>query len=428
MTARFGLAVLVLAVAPATIAGELSPEKLLPLHENRDAYSPCVAFGGDTYLVAWQSGRTAPGDLREGLKFVGDIVACRVDKTGKPLDAEPFVVSGAADLQERAVSVFGGGAFLVVWQDARNGKDWDIYASRVSTEGKVLDPDGILVSGGAHNQAKPCVVWDGKSFVAVWQDYRSGKWYEVRSARVSTEGKVLDPDGAKVASGDFYHCYAPAAASAGSGRTFVLWVALGLPVDNHRAPIASGRFLVDGTPESSVAYTFDKKDPASREHGPTGNGQPIAMAAGARTFLAAWKNDSPQGRGDGPRSSNAALFDEKGARTLSFLLGGDAAGRGDKRILDPDVAWDGSAFVAVWYEFAREKKDACPSDVVCAARISESGQLEGGVLKLSGTLANPASQPAVASNGAGTSLIAYEKHPATGDVPIRIALRMLAAK
>ncbi len=427
MVPRSAFIAFLLAVAPMTTASELSPETFLPLHENRDAYGPCVAFGGNAYLVAWQSGRTAPGDLREGLRFIGDIVACRVDKTGKPMDAEPFVVSGAADLQERAVSVFGGGVFLVVWQDARNGKDWDVYAARVSAEGKVLDPDGILVAGGAHNQAKPCVVWDGKAFVIVWQDYRSGKWYEVRSARVSPEGKVLDPDGAKVASGDFYHCYAPAAASVGNGRTFVLWVALGLPVDNHRAPIASGRFLVDGVPEPALAYTFDRKDPASREHGPTGNGQPIAMAAGPRTFLAAWKNDSPQGRGNGPRSSNAALFDEKGARTLSFLLGSET-GKGDKRILDPDVAWDGSAFVAAWYEFARETKDACPSDVVCVARISESGQVQGGVQKLSGTLASPASQPAVASDGAGTSLIAYEKHPATGDVPIRIALRVLSAR
>jgi hypothetical protein len=47
---------------------------------------------------------------------------------------------------------------------------------------------------------------------------------------------------------------------------------------------------------------------------------------------------------------------------------------------------------------------------------------------VSGTFASPAYETAVASDGAGTTLIAYEKHPEKGDVPIKIGLRMLTGK
>src|SRR5690606_6538615 len=118
---------------------------------------PHAAHGKNAFLVVWQSGRTAPGDLTQGLKFHGDIVGIRVGKNGKPLDAKPLVICQAADLQQEPRVAYGNGVFLVIWQDLRNGKDWDVYAARVSDDGKVLDPDGILISGGAHNQALPRV-------------------------------------------------------------------------------------------------------------------------------------------------------------------------------------------------------------------------------------------------------------------------------
>ena len=43
-------------------AGEPTSEVLLPLHENKDAWSPSAAFGKDVYLVVWQSGRQEAGE------------------------------------------------------------------------------------------------------------------------------------------------------------------------------------------------------------------------------------------------------------------------------------------------------------------------------------------------------------------------------
>jgi len=118
------------------------------------------------------------------------------------------------------------------------------------------------------------------------------------------------------------------------------------------------------------------------------------------------------------------ILDAQGRRTTNFFLTGGAP---ERRIVDPDATWDGAAFVVAWHEFPSEKRGACPSDVVFAARVSPDGKPLGEATRISGALAGPASEATVASDGAGTTLIAYEKHPETGDVPIRIGFRLLCA-
>lgn len=54
--------------------------------------------------------------------------------------------------------------------------------------------------------------------------------------------------------------------------------------------------------------------------------------------------------------------------------------------------------------------------------------LADSVQPVAGTFESPARQPALASDDRGATLVAYEKHPETGDVPIKIAFRLLTAK
>ncbi len=416
---RISTVLIVLVLARAVSAAEsLGPEALLPAHDERDAYTPAAAFGNNVFLVAWQSGRMGEGDMTKGLLPIADLAACRVDKSGKPLDEKPFIICGAKDLQEQPQIASGQGIFLVVWQDLRNEKDWDVYAARVSPDGKVLDPDGILVAGGAHNQALPRLAWDGKAFWVVWQDFRSGGYYEVYGGRVSAEGKALDGQGVLLASGAKadHHCYNPATASAGAGKSFVLWVLKGDSVVYYKTPDSCGLFVADGKP-SGETLSYKEKG-----HGPGGNANPVALAAGPEGYLAAWRTDYTAGRGGSPAGSTAAVFDADGKRTKSLFLAG-----GQHRIDAPEVCWDGSAFVAAWQE-SGAGRGQCPFDKVLAARISPAGEPAGAVHAVSGDLKSPAREAAVASDGAGTTLIAYEKHPETADVPIRIGFRMLSAK
>ena len=87
---------------------------------------------------------------------------------------------------------FDGASFLVSWTDERSDWQGDIYAARVTPEGTVLDPSGILVSAVAGEQLYPDVVFDGVSSFVVWQDHRSGSTFDIYCARVTPDGVVFD--------------------------------------------------------------------------------------------------------------------------------------------------------------------------------------------------------------------------------------------
>ena len=145
------------------------------------------------WLVVWRE-----GDLNE---HETDIWCARVGVDGTTLDPEGIRITSAKDVQDRPVVVSDGKGFIVVWQDLRSGKDWDVYTTKVSADGKVLNPDGVLLSGGPHNQCLPSVAYAGENYYAVWQSWvvdgavKGFGSYEVKGARISSDGKVLDPDG-----------------------------------------------------------------------------------------------------------------------------------------------------------------------------------------------------------------------------------------
>ncbi|MCX7806116.1 MAG: hypothetical protein N3A38_13120 [Planctomycetota bacterium] len=420
----------------ATAGEEFSTEAFLPPADGKDAYTPAVAFGKDAFLVAWRSGHLAPGDLREGLKFDAKIVACRVDRDGRLMDAAPFVVSAAADLRERPMAAFGGGVFLLVWQDLRNGKDWDVYAARVAPDGKTLDPDGIPVGAGPHNQALPDVAWDGRNFQVVWQDFRSGSQYQVYGARVSPEGKVLDVGGVALAESQISggwgkdQLFNPSVAAVpGSGRSLLFWLAVSLNVKDK--PLAACRFVENGRPAGAFTFTISEA-----RKGPGGQHStfPTSLAAGGKTCLLVWTTNAPWARGAPPNDANAMVLDADGRPVKSLALSGVLGPPWNcpVRIRNPRAAWDGASFVAAWDEWdqnpvGRRGNSKRLVEAVFAARVTETGEA-GPKVRLSGEFDSPAIKPAVASDGAGTTLVAYEKHPAAGDVPIKIGFRMLPGR
>lgn len=410
--------------------GNWSAEQCLPNAKGLDAYAPAAAFGQDVFLVAWKSGHLGPGDLRKGFTYIGDIVACLVDKSGKPRAAEPFAVCAAPDLQERPRIAFGGGVFLVVWQDFRNGKDWDIYAGRVSPDGKVLDADGILVCGSPHNQALPEVAWDGSSFQIVWQDYRSGTKYEVYGGRVDAAGKVLDPEGKVLVSAngnDFRATYsrygAVVAGSAGQGNSLVFWRGTST---NKGLPIAGCHLLKDGA--AGAKATYETTDYRTAPGGGAQTNFPMCLAAGPDVYLAGWTTRTPMGRGEAANDAHAAIFSKEGEMVKKMYLE-VPTGKEAPRIRNPQAAWVGGQFLAAWDSYSwKAKKEArvsWPVETVCAALVTPSGEVSA-TADVSGSMDEPAICAAVASDGAGTGLVAYEKHPAKSDVPIRIGFRLVA--
>jgi len=169
--------------APAFVAGEAVAVMPMP-DDARAQLNPAVAYDGKgTYLVAWQQGRFYHQSQS------ADIFAARVDARGKVLDRQPIVICNLGASQERPQVAFSGGRFLVVWHDLRNGHDWDVYAARVSLDGRVQDPNGFLVAGGPQNQASPVVAPADGGFLVVWQHY--DRYYQLQATTIPAAGPAV---------------------------------------------------------------------------------------------------------------------------------------------------------------------------------------------------------------------------------------------
>ncbi len=172
------------ASAPAAVAPDCARDG------RRLQRQPACAFGKSVYLVAWCDG------TRQIDKATADVYCARIRAaTGQVLDPNGLRLCAAPDLQESPAVAFDGANFLVTWQDLRGRRDYDVYAARVTERGEVLDPGGFPVIRRPGNQARPAAAFAGGNYLVAWMDARQYPVYGLYAARVSPEGKVLDPEG-----------------------------------------------------------------------------------------------------------------------------------------------------------------------------------------------------------------------------------------
>lgn len=194
--------------------------------------NPSVAFDGTNFLVVFQRGggiygiRVSPGGqpldgpdgfsistdssnwganaVFDGLNYLVvwdkystnyDIYGARVTPRGQVLGEFPIFT--AAGEQVFSAVAFAGSNSLVVWRDTRNGSGpsstTDIYGTRVSPQGVVLDPTGIPICTAPEVQAEPAVAFDRQNYFVVWDDgRRQDGLLHIIGARVSPAGVLLD--------------------------------------------------------------------------------------------------------------------------------------------------------------------------------------------------------------------------------------------
>src|SRR5215204_3239801 len=172
---------------------------------------PAVAFDGTNYLVVWQDRRTDD---------VYDIYGARVTPAGVVLDAGGIPIATAAGEQTAADVAFDGTNYLVTWTDGSGSSGPEVYGARVTTAGTLLDPDGILISIAGSSQSSADVAFDGTNYLVSWMDRRIGVW-NIYGTRVTPQGAVLDPDGIPISTAPDYQIY-PALAF-GQDNTLVVW-------------------------------------------------------------------------------------------------------------------------------------------------------------------------------------------------------------
>ncbi len=165
---------------------------------------PAVGFDGQNFLVVWQQ-QPASGSNFEEL----DIRGVRVTQAGAALDASPLEIASAIDGQSMPSVACGSASCLVVWLDGRNFPgtqgfpDVDIYATRVSQAGEVLDgpaaSGGIRITSGAQPRRDVTVGFTGSSWRVTWAagDYvQTDLPIGIMGARVASDGFVIGSVGA----------------------------------------------------------------------------------------------------------------------------------------------------------------------------------------------------------------------------------------
>jgi len=130
-----------------------------------DQQEPAVAYNytAKKYLVVWtdlRAGKTAP-------QIYGAIY-----KADGSLSRAEFSISTATDERSNPAVASDGSNFLVVWQDKRSTKDYDIYGAVVDPTGKVIHKDKIICSVSA-DQTRPVIDTDGTDYLVVWEDERT---------------------------------------------------------------------------------------------------------------------------------------------------------------------------------------------------------------------------------------------------------------
>ncbi len=382
--------------------------------------TPAVAFGKDVYLVVWREGW-------HGLGGAARIHAARVDKTGKVLDPKGIEIAPTKEgVQEAPRVAFGGGVFLVVWHDLRNGKDYDVLAARVSPEGKVLDAKPIAIAAAPRNLVLPDVASDGQGFLVAWQGAleEMHRWnvpqvvFHKFVRPISSSGEL----GTAVDLGQ-----GPQPRLAWDGRSYLIIFGDGAVYGTRLNP--DGRPIADQ--KGALVVNFSKPSVFS-----------IAGAQGKGWLVVNQRSPPDYWGWGGPGAIRAYLVLPDGAidPALKSHIDQDKAGNWAKlpNWLDlggrqaktwphgeSAVAWDGRQFVAVWQRHHIEAGVEFVNSDLFASRLDGWKPLDvAGVAVAASTVEEK--NPALASDGAGGLLCVYEKHIA--DSVVRVVGRSMRTR
>jgi len=341
----------------------LDPSGFVISYAAHEQGSPAVDFDGASFLVVWRDRR---GDR-------GAIYGARVTPQGTVLDSIGFVVSQAADSQCSPVLAFDGTNFLIAWEDWRNGDDCDVYGTRVTTQGVVLDTADIVISSAAWAQWAPAVSFDGANFLVVWQDYRGGD-IDIYGARVTPQGTVLDPSGLIVSQAADWQ------ESPALGFDGVDYLVAWRDCRNGSSDIYGARVTPQGTVLDSVGFVISDA--------PYGQYSP-ALAFDGADFLVAWR-DYRGGRD---------YYDLYGTRVTPQGVVLDSTGIYLSQAADyrcpPALAFDGASFFVVWEDW----RSGGDYDVY-GTRVTPEGTVLDSAGVVISHIANRQYVPRVASDGA----------------------------
>lgn len=337
-----------------------------------DQADPAVAYDGTNYLVVWH-------EWREDSLY--DIRGTRVSPDGSVLDPACIdICTHSYDSVHPAVS-FDGTGYFVVWVDYRNNEA-DIYATRVSTDGTVVDPAGIAISTSPDTQERPAITFNGINYLVVWQDGRTGD-LNIRGTRVTTGGSVYEPFG-MVISDDSSDQARPSVTSNGY-YYFVVWEdARNVYNDIYGARIGPGGALFDseGIPIATASLAQECPD----------------VIFGGDCYGVVWQDKRMSTDYDiyeARVTTDGVVLDPSGN------LVSDAAG--DQK--EPAIAFNGREYVVVW----QDGRDSGGWDIYGAHVDTTGAVTEPDGFEVSGAAHNQVT-PDLSSTPVGVILMTYSSY------------------
>lgn len=352
--------------------------------------TPAVAWNGQCYLVVWAEG-SVDGSTA--------IYGARVDPDGTVLDPNGILLGsgGPGLLLSNPTVAGGGGRFFVAWEQEPEGTYDDLGDALVGNGGAVLKQS--FLSRVDNQQSNPAAAWNGKLFLAVWEDQPDVTDQEIYGARITRDGLVLDG-----CSGD----------SCPNGDDPGITIEAAPGDQTLPAVAANDQYFVVPWTDTNVATPTDITDTGVATNAEVlgfGSTFSISHAAGAQsepsiartgdTFLIAWTD-----RRSGSVPNIFATLIQPGTEddfnSTPLSPNGVAVSTAAGSQSGPSVARRGTGYVVVWTDARRGGLD------VFGARVNASGTVvDTGGVPIAAT-ARAESDPAAVA-GSGNQLVAYTR-------------------
>jgi hypothetical protein len=285
--------------------------------------------GSDDFLLAWSAGEWNPDEN------FAPIFGLRLAESGAAIEPSPRRISAHANAQEVTAAASDGHDFLVLWTDARDvaSQGRDLFATRITPAGVVLDPAGIALPEPVDDVD---VVFDGQNYWVVGLRTMSDSDQQSHAVRLRPDGTVLDPEPIFLPTCDDF----PAVARGDAGVLL-----LGDSCENHPQPghAEFAAILLDGAGASSSVHWLSEGPDDSMIREP-------ALASHGDGFLAAWifhdaifgQRLGPTGAPLGPRFVLVPASPGVAVSDLSLQFGAD-----EYLVLWQDTLGLHAAFVAL---------------------------------------------------------------------------------
>ena len=352
-----------------------TPDGVTITGTNNDRAPQLIADGAGGAIIAWQRG--------------ADIYVQRVNALGNTMWTPGGVaLCTAANTQNLPmITTDNAGGAIVVWQDNRSLADYDVYVRKVTFSGvPQWTADGVAVCTFAGNQTEPQITPDGNGGVVMaWTDARAG-FTDIYVQRVNVAGLVQwSANGVGLCTAADMQVD-PSIVSDGNGGAYVAWE------DNRTLSwdVYARRVSQTGVPQWAANGVALSAQANFQQN-------PVVMSDGVGGMIAAWEDYRNAGLPD--------IFAQRlnSAGTNLWTANGVAlANTGTGR--EPDMTTDGlGGAIVAWYDDRYGNAD------IFVRRISSTGVPQwtaNGVALCNAP--NTQDSPALASDGVGGAIVAFE--------------------